>query len=157
MTHFWILAHPPLGYISRAHSRDSFIYSQALQTTNKSTRSFTGKKSASDTPRSSSWLYKAQARESPGILHLDRVAPLHHLHQRPQSWLNIQAPPQAHRVSWGWDWTPPCLEAPHLILIQLKLETNFLPPILQGRKQAQNHPQMQSKLLPVILNPAFLR
>ena len=106
MTHFWILAHPPLGYISRAHSRDSFIYSQALQTTNKSTRSFTGKKSASDTPRSSSWLYKAQARESPGILHLDRVAPLHHLHQRPQSWLNIQAPPQAHRVSWGCPVAP---------------------------------------------------
>ena len=95
MTHFWMLAHPPLGYISWAHSRGSFIYSQHFgQQISPHAASLAKSQQVIHPEVPASRLYKAQARESPGILHLDRVAPLHCLHQRPQSWLIYKLQPR---------------------------------------------------------------
>lgn len=129
-------SHPLPGYIPRG-SLTGALLSEARHSRQQSkcTRGFSGQKAASDTPRRSN--RAKREREGHWSPPSRQGCSLHCLHQRPQSLLNTQmsrAHPRPTGSPEGWDWVLARLEAPHIILIQLKFETNLLPPILRGRR-----------------------
>lgn len=114
MTHFWMLAHPPLGYISWLTQGTLSSTARHFQTTNKSTRASLASQQVIHPEVPAGYTkHKQENRLNPPSRQGCPPAP-----PPPETpeLAKYTSPTPSPQGLWGWDWTP-CLEAPHLILI----------------------------------------